>query len=166
MQSILTAAARFLRGECTRPEIHCWEDAFGIAGDKYELCDGVLSQLCSWIPSQLTKVDEDTFRRQSAEQASARGASEVQAQATTVAAAAQQSRRPKCNMWPPDEVESEDEVESQWSCLPPRVVEYNLLFRCVVLCTAQRVDVDSLLGEAKDTNSSFIHPRSQNLAHA
>jgi hypothetical protein len=69
-------------------------------------------------------------------------------------------------MWPPDEVESEDEVESQWSCLPPRVVEYNLLFRCVVLCTAQRVDVDSLLGEAKDTNSSFIHPRSQNLAHA
>jgi hypothetical protein len=37
------------------------------------------------------------------------------------------------------------------------LLSINLLFRCVVLCTHQRVDVDALMGLAEVSSNSFVH---------
>ena len=37
------------------------------------------------------------------------------------------------------------------------LLSVNLLFRCVVLCTAQRMDVDALMDMAKFPSSCLIH---------
>ena len=68
-------------------------------------------------------TDEDAVRRPPTEETIARGASELQPQATTPTGE-QQDRRPRCIEWPLDETESEDEVELQCLRLPSRVVEY------------------------------------------
>jgi hypothetical protein len=81
-------------------------------------------------------ADDDTSRRQPAEDTSARGAGEVLSQATA-AAAAQPDLDPVCNRSSLDGTESA-EVELQCSRLPSRGVEYHsiVLLYDAVHCSA------------------------------
>ena len=64
-----------------------------------------------------------------------------------------------CSITPLNETGSEDEVELQFSRLPPSCDEGNLLFRCVVPRTAQRVDGNVLVDVARvPITSIFVHP--------
>jgi hypothetical protein len=79
-QTLCNRCSRRLPTSCTEQERHCWDDAYGAAGEKYELYDGVFVKIAELHPPP---TDEVAVKRWPAEETSARAASAKQPQATT-----------------------------------------------------------------------------------